>query len=160
MSESVGRKSTTASAACAVVGLAIPVLVSAQSPCPQSSCPGIHVNILDIRNNEGVVACALFETSEGFPREFLRHAETIMIIKVRDTEARCNFQDIPEGRYALTVIHDEDMNGEMETNWLGIPKEGYGFSNDVTAGMSAPSFEDASFVYDGRTLDMTISLNY
>jgi len=54
-----------------------------------------------------------------------------MIIKVRHTEARCDFEDIPPGTYALVVIHDENMNGKLDTNWVGIPKEGYGFSNDV-----------------------------
>ena len=89
------------------------------------------------------------------------HAATnIMIIKIQDTQARCDFEDIPPGTYALNVIHDENMDGKLAANWVGIPTEGYGFSNDVKALMSAPSFEAASFPYDGRNLDMTISLNY
>lgn len=83
-----------------------------------------------------------------------------MMIKVRDTKARCDFLDIPRRNYALAVIHDENMDGELATNWLGVPKEGYGFSNDAKALMGAPSFEDASFNYDGQNLDMTIKLNY
>lgn len=126
----------------------------------QSSCPGIHVKILDIRNSTGAIACALFEAPEGFPTKFLKSATSIMMIKIRDTQARCNFLDIPPGTYALAVIHDENMNGELDTNWLGVPSEGYGFSNDVTASMSAPSFDAASFAYDGQNLDMTITLIY
>ncbi|MFZ5557512.1 MAG: DUF2141 domain-containing protein [Pseudomonadota bacterium] len=126
----------------------------------QSSCPGIHVKILDIRNSTGAVACALFEAPKGFPTEFLHSATNIMIIKVRDTQARCDFEDIPPGTYALAVIHDENMNGKLDTNFLGIPREGYGFSNDAKALMGAPSFDAASFPYDGRNLDLTISLNY
>lgn len=125
-----------------------------------SSCPGIHVKILDIRNSTGSAACALFESSEGFPNKFLRYATNIAMIKIRNTEARCHFLNIPPGTYALAVIHDENMDGELATNWLGVPKEGYGFSNDAKAMMSAPSFEDASFPYEGKTLDMTITLNY
>jgi uncharacterized protein (DUF2141 family) len=45
----------------------------------------------------------------------------VMVIKVRNTEARCDFEDIPPGTYALTVIHDENMNGKPDTKWLGIP---------------------------------------
>ena len=52
------------------------------------------------------------------------------------------------------------MNGKLDTNWLGIPKEGYGFSNDAKALLSAPSFSAASFQYDGEALDLTISLHY
>ena len=52
------------------------------------------------------------------------------------------------------------MNGKFDTNRLGVPTEGYGFSNDAKAFFSAPSFRAASFSYDGRNVDMTISLNY
>lgn len=137
------------------------ILAGAAAAAPaQSTCQGIHVKILDIRNSTGSVACALFESPEGFPIEFLRSATNVMVIKIRKSQARCDFEDIPPGIYALAVIHDENMNGELDTNVLGIPKEGYGFSNDARAWFGAPSFPDASFQYDGRTLDLTISLHY
>lgn len=126
----------------------------------QSSCPGIHVKILDIKNSTGAVACALFESSDGFPYEYLRSATRIMFIKVRDRQARCDFEGIPPGTYALAVVHDENLNGQIDTNWMKVPKEGYGFSNDAIAVFGAPSFSAASFSYDGQNLDLTISLNY
>ncbi|MFO7993837.1 MAG: DUF2141 domain-containing protein [Marinobacter sp.] len=126
----------------------------------QSSCPGIHVNIPNIENSAGTVACALFESPEGFPAEFLTSATHIMMMKIRDTKARCSFLDIPPGTYALAVIHDENMDGKLNTNFLGVPTEGFGFSSGAEAGMSAPSFEAASFSYDGENLDLTIRLNY
>jgi uncharacterized protein (DUF2141 family) len=52
------------------------------------------------------------------------------------------------------------MNGKLDTDPLGVPTEGYGFSNDAKALLSAPSFRAASFPYDGRNVDMTIRLNY
>jgi uncharacterized protein (DUF2141 family) len=126
----------------------------------QSACPGIHVKILDIRNSTGTVDCALFESSVGFPIDVLNSAMNVMVIKVRRTKARCDFEDIQTGTYALVVIHDENRNGKLDTNWLGIPSEGYGFSNDVKALLGAPSFSAASFRYSGGTLDLTISLHY
>ena len=60
-------------------------------------CPGIHVQILNIRNSAGTVACALFESRAGFPTEFLRSATNVMVIKVRHTQARCTFEEIPPG---------------------------------------------------------------
>jgi uncharacterized protein (DUF2141 family) len=131
-------------------------VASAQS----SSCPGIHVKVLNIRNSTGTVDCSLFDSPEGFPHEVLHSARKVMVMKVRDTKARCDFEDIPPGTYALVVIHDENMNGKLDTNWLGIPKEGYGFSNDVKALLGAPLFSAASFEYDGGTLDLTITLHY
>jgi uncharacterized protein (DUF2141 family) len=133
----------------------LPALVFAQS-----ACPGIHVNILNIKNSIGNVACALFDSPIGFPAEYLHFATNIMIIKVHDKQARCHFFDIPPGTYALAVIHDENMNGKLDANWLGIPTEGYGFSKKAKGMLGPPSFSAASFSYDGQDMDMTISLHY
>src|ERR671918_2118245 len=132
----------------------LPALALAQS----SSCPGIHVQVLNIRNSTGTVDCALFESPEGFPTEVLRSATNVMVIKVRHTQARCDFEDIPPGTYALAVIHDENMNGKLDTNLLGIPTKGYDFSNDVKGSLGPPSFAAASFAYDGQNLELTIRL--
>lgn len=126
----------------------------------QPACPGIHVTILDIRNSTGAIACALFESAEGFPAEVLSFATHIAMMEIRDTQARCSFLDILPGTYALAVIHDENRDGELARNWLGVPREGYGFSSGARASLSAPSFEDASFSYDGQNLDMAIRLHY
>jgi uncharacterized protein (DUF2141 family) len=52
------------------------------------------------------------------------------------------------------------MNGKLDTNRLGIPREGYGFSNDAKGWLGPPSFSATSFRYDGRNLDLTMSLHY
>jgi len=126
----------------------------------QSSCNGIHVKILNIRNNTGTIACALFESPDGFPYEHLRFATIIIATKIRDKQAHCDFQDIAPGTYALAVAHDENMNGKLDTTWLGAPTEGYGFSNDAKALFHAPSFSEASFPFDGKNMDLTINLHY
>ena len=138
-------------------------LVLANLPSPtfaQAQCPGIHVTILNIRNSTGTVACALFESPEGFPNEYLRAATNVMVIKIRKAQARCDFEDIPRGTYAMAVVHDENMNGKLDANWLGVPTEGYGFSNDATGVLGPPSFSAASFKYDGQNVDLTMSLHY
>ncbi len=140
----------------AVLALAtIPAVAFSQSPCA-----GIHVNISNIRNSTGTLDCALFESSVGFPTEFLRSATNVMVIKIRKDQARCDFEDIPPGTYAIAVIHDENTNGKLDTNWLGIPTEGYGFSNEEKGVAGVPSFSDASFPYDGHDLELTIGLHY
>lgn len=139
------------------------VLMFAAFPAPvfaESSCTGIHVKILNIRNSTGTVACALFESSAGFPAEYLHYATNVMVIKIRKDKARCDFEDIPPGIYAMAVIHDENMNGKLDTKWLGIPTEGYGFSNDAKGILGAPSFSAASFRYNGQNVDLTMSLQY
>lgn len=83
-----------------------------------------------------------------------------MMIKVKNTQARCDFEDIPSGTKALAVIHDENMNGKLDVNPIGMPIEGYGFSNDAKAFLGAPPFRAAGFKYDGVALSLIIKLNY
>ena len=170
MNKSTNRKSTVASTGprtrdsmgvrctawfAALMLVSLPVIAFAQS-----SCLGIHVTVLNIRNSTGTVACALFESPDGFPKEFLRSATNVMVIKIRKAQARCDFEDIPAGTYAIAVIHDENLNGELDTNMFGIPTEGYGFSRDAKALIGVPSFSAASFLYDGKNVDLTMSLHY
>jgi uncharacterized protein (DUF2141 family) len=126
----------------------------------QIECPSINVKIQNIGNNSGVIACAIFESKEGFPSKFLKFASKTMLTQIRGKDASFEFSDIKPGKYAIAVIHDENLNGELDTNLFGLPTEGYGFSSGAEVTMSAPSFSDAVFSYDGRHLQMSISLNY
>jgi uncharacterized protein (DUF2141 family) len=136
------------------------LLVGSVAAGQTSTCQGIHVTVLNIRNNIGTVDCALFDAPKGFPLAVLHFAMRLVVMKIRKTAARCDFEGVPSGTYALVVLHDENMNGKVDTNWLGIPKEGYGFSNGAKASSRAPSFSAASFAYDGKDLDLTIALRY
>ena len=126
----------------------------------QTSCPGIHVKIQNIKNSTGNIACGIFESPEGFPKKFQVSAKTVIMKKIQKTQAQCDFADIPPGTYAITVIHDENMNGELDTNLMGIPTEGYGFSNTSIDEFGAPAFSAARFRYDGQNLNLTIKLKY
>ena len=59
--------------------------------------------------------------------------------------------DIPKGVYTIGIFVDVNLNNKMDTNFVGIPKEQYGFSNNAKGFMGPPSFEDASFTVDGAT---------
>ncbi|MFO7744799.1 MAG: DUF2141 domain-containing protein [Psychroflexus sp.] len=126
----------------------------------QAECPTINVKIQNISNSTGVIACAIFESEEGFPNKFMKSASKIMITQIRGKDASFEFSDIKAGKYAIAVIHDENMNGELDTNLFGIPTEGYGFSSGAEVKMSAPSFSEAQFSYDGGNLQMSIALDY
>jgi uncharacterized protein (DUF2141 family) len=126
----------------------------------QVECPSINVKIQNIANNSGVIACAIFESEEGFPSKFVKFASKTMLTQIRGKDAIFEFSDIKPGKYAIAVIHDKNRNGELDTNLLGIPTEGYGFSSDAKITMSAPSYSDALFSYDGGHLQMSISLHY
>lgn len=83
-----------------------------------------------------------------------------MITQINGKEFSFEFSDIKPGNYAIAVIHDENINGELDTNFFGVPTEGYGFSSDAEVNMSAPSFANAEFSYDGGELQLSIKLSY
>jgi uncharacterized protein (DUF2141 family) len=60
--------------------------------------------------------------------------------------AVCEFKEVTPGTYAVIVFHDENQDGKLDKNFLGVPQEGYAASNSVRHLMSAPEFEEASFV--------------
>lgn len=67
------------------------------------------------------------------------------------------FDGVPAGRYALMVIHDENGNGRLDTNLVGMPVEGYGFSNNPRV-MRKPTFEEAAFDLGADALALDISI--
>ncbi len=140
--------------------LALSLVWLPSSGFAQTECPTINVKIQNISNNSGVIVCAIFESEEGFPGKFLEFGSKVMLTQIRGKDASFEFSDIKPGKYAIAVIHDENRNGKLDSNFFGIPKEGYGFSSGAEVTLSAPSFSDAIFSYDGGHLQMSISLNY
>jgi uncharacterized protein (DUF2141 family) len=67
---------------------------------------------------------------------------------------------LPAGAYAAAVYHDENSNGKMDTNFLGIPKEGYGFSNNAHGSFGPPKYEDAAFTMGESDQETSILLKY
>jgi len=69
-------------------------------------------------------------------------------VPVTTATATITFTDVSEGRHAIKAFHDVNDNGELDTNWMGIPTEPYGFSNDAMGTFGPPSFQDASFLVE------------
>jgi uncharacterized protein (DUF2141 family) len=114
----------------------------------------VTVTVTGLRNNKGVVYCKLHDRRTTFPSR--KHA-SIRPTKARpaNRQAVCTYINIPKGRYAVVIAHDENGNGKIDTNFIGIPKEGYGFSNNVRPFLSAPSFNSAGFPVTG---DVTVTI--
>jgi uncharacterized protein (DUF2141 family) len=70
------------------------------------------------------------------------------------------FENLPPGTYAVSGFHDANRNGKFDTNFLGIPLEGFAFSNDVRPVLSAPSFSSAAFQFDGTDKTLRIHMQY
>jgi uncharacterized protein (DUF2141 family) len=77
-------------------------------------------------------------------------------VPIETSELTVSFEKLPKGKYAVRYFQDENGNGKMDKNILGIPKEGWGYSNDARDNMSAPKIEDALFDFTGT---QTIIIN-
>jgi uncharacterized protein (DUF2141 family) len=119
----------------------------------------IHVEIDGLRNDKGQVMCALFSSIEGFPKNSAKaaaHAKS----DISQGHAFCEFPGIASGTYAVSVFHDENSNGKMDTNFMGIPREGVGASNNAKGHFGPPKFGAAAFQFSGGRIDLKITINY
>lgn len=135
-------------------------LVAPVAAAEEPPAPTIHAAIDGVRGDAGRIACAFFRSGDGFPVASPPSPAVIVTATIRDRGAVCVFRDVPPGTYAIAAMHDENRNGHLDRNWLGIPTEGYGFSENASASLGAPSFQHASFAFDGGELFLTISLQY
>jgi uncharacterized protein (DUF2141 family) len=121
------------------------ILLSIFTHCSFAQNTGtLIVEIESCRNDDGLVAVALHNGEEGFPgsKETMVQAATAKII---NGKAVVEFKDLTYGEYAISAFHDENSNTELDTNWIGISKEGVGASNNAKGKMGPPKYEDARF---------------
>jgi uncharacterized protein (DUF2141 family) len=117
----------------------------------------INLTVKNINSKEGGLINIAVYGKEGFLKTGKELKNTS--IKVTGTEVRASFSDLPDGTYGIAVYHDENSDGKLNTNFIGIPKEPTGFSNDGVGKMGPPSFESVSFqVESGKTTDLTIHM--
>jgi len=99
----------------------------------------LEVVVYEVKDDVGTVMVGLFNSSETFTKEVWKGEKS----KAKPGTIRVVFNDIPSGNYAISVYHDVNENGKLDMNFLGIPKEGFGFSNDAMGTFGPPSFEKA-----------------
>ncbi len=119
----------------------------------------LTVTVLNLRNNQGKVSIALYNKEEAFPKSPDK-AFKIVFVPIKDKKAVVVFESLPPGEYAISVFHDENSNGKMDTNFFGIPKEGVGASNDARGHLGPPHYKDAKFNFSGGTQSITINMVY
>jgi uncharacterized protein (DUF2141 family) len=119
----------------------------------------IHVEISGLHSDKGHVLCALFSSALDFPK---RSEKAVARAKsdISHGNAVCEFPGIASGTYAVSVFHDENSNGKMDTNFMGIPREGVGASNNAKGHFGPPKFEAAAFQFSGGRIDLKITINY
>ena len=101
----------------------------------------LEVDITGIKNDTGKLMFQLYDENEQIIKQ------EIGIIK--DKKYSFSIENLKAGKYAIRYFHDENLNGNLETNFVGKPTEGYGFSNNVVGKFSMPPFEKWLFDLNG-----------
>ena len=119
----------------------------------------IHVEITGLHSDKGQVLCALYSSADGFPTK-PEKAVAKTKSTIADHAAGCEFAGVAPGAYAVSVVHDENSNGKLDRNFIGMPKEGVGASNNAKGHMGPPKFDTAKFSFSGCRLDLKIAITY
>lgn len=117
----------------------------------------IAVEIQEIKEINGQILIGLYDNADTFP--IIGKAYKGVLLKVEEKAIQYTFSDIPNGDYAIAVVHDINNNGKLDKNLFGIPIESYGFSNNAAATFGAPSFDKAKFHLNG-TYTVKIKMKY
>ena len=120
----------------------------------------VAVAVTGLRSDEGTVRCFLYDNGEGFPDSAVHViAKAVALPSAR--AATCKFAGVQRDRdYAIVILHDENNDNIFQKGPFGIPKEGYGFSNNAKARFSAPSWDDCRFHVTSGTIALAIEMQY
>jgi uncharacterized protein (DUF2141 family) len=113
----------------------------------------LRIEIETTKYNKGQIAIALFDDAE----QFLNTPLISKAEKVKDNKVVFLFNSLPTGTYSFSYFHDLNLNDELDTNFMGIPKEPYGFSNNKQGRFGPPDFEECKILLEkDTTLKLTI----
>lgn len=105
----------------------------------------LTVKVENLRNSKGVVQFALYNKDNSIPDEDYKKYYRLEKAKIVNGKSEITFKNLPKGKYAVNILHDENSNGKVDKGFL-LPKEGIGFSNYSSIGLTnRPNFKKASF---------------
>lgn len=123
-----------------------------------ASAARIIVTIDGLHSAQGNVFVGLYAS----PAKFLQGNQADAQRKVRASTGPITvaFDNLPPGTYAVGAFHDENANDHLDTNFLGLPVEGYALSNGVRAVMSKPTFQQAAFTVGNGDKPVALHIRY
>ncbi len=110
-----------------------------------------------MKSNDGEVKLALANSRESYEGEKEYYAG--LSSKIENNKAVFVIDSLPFGEYAIKVYHDENSNGKLDKNFMGIPKEDYGFSNNATGMFGPADYDDAKFIFNKEKMTIEIDIN-
>lgn len=125
---------------------ALPVCLSA----PAALAGDLTIDISGITPDRGKVYIAIYDRPDTFPSG---HQRVSQVLEPNDRHLIAHFNNLPAGQYAAAAFQDFNGNGKLDKNFMGIPKEPYGFSQETRGSMGPPSFAEAAVTLnpDGAT---------
>lgn len=138
--------------AIAIAALA-PALIGASPPEGE-----VSVTVTKLRSAKGQILACLTTDAHAFPQCERDSSARSLTLPAHEGMV-LNFGHVPEGRYAIALIHDENGNGKLDKH-LVMPREGFGFSRNAPVLFGPPSFSAASFAVDGKDHHETIAVKY
>lgn len=145
--------STPRFASSILVMMAISFMASLPAAAQDSD---LQVFIENIREERGTLIVAVFN-SRG---TYLKKESHSVKVPADQQGVTVSFSKLPPGDYAVSIIHDENDDGQLTKNWMGVPLEGFGFSNDAMGTFGPPPFDRAKFTMPVATSRITIHLKY
>lgn len=118
----------------------------------------LALSIDGVRSDAGWAMIAVYDRADAFEKR--EGAAATIRVRARKGRISLTLDGLPAGRYAVVAFHDEDGDGALDTNLLGIPTEGYGFSNGARGAMGPPSFAAAAVAVDGGRRPLPVTLTY
>jgi len=122
-----------------------------------AAAAGLSIDVSGIPEAVGNIRVSLF-TRDNWLDDGRQTAT--LVLPASGANMTMRFPDLPPGTYAIALIHDADGDGDMTYSLLGLPSEGFGFSNNVMPVLSAPSFESAAFALGPDGLHLRVSLRH
>lgn len=123
---------------------------------PEAS--SILVEIDGLRSNRGQIMACMTANPKTFPDcQKDPHARHLTVPAANGETVQ--FRDVPQGRYAIALFHDENGNGRMDKMMM-LPREGFGFSRDAPLQFGPPRFGAASFQVGPAQLKTAIKVRY
>jgi len=134
------------------------LLTTASGELSANDSISVYVTIEGFKNEEGICRLLLFESEKGFPDSH-EYAVLMLNENIQGKIVKFSFK-IKSGKYAISILHDANSDGEMDKTWYGKPKEGFGVSNNPEVGFSQPDFEESAVNLDENNNYLVIRLNY
>lgn len=124
---------------------------------PSADTYSLTIEVKNLRNSKGVVQFALYNKNGSIPDEDYENYYKILKGEIVNSSSTITFKNIPSGKYAINILHDENKNGKIDKGFI-LPIEGIGFSNFQSIGFSnRPNFSKASFeLKENKTISVKV----